>query len=395
MRKKICVVTGSRAEYGLLKPLLEKIKKDKDLQLQLIITGAHLAREFGLTYREIEKDGFRIDSKINILSGCDTPVGISKSMAKAMSGFAAAYERMRPNIIVVLGDRFEIFSAVTTAHVARIPVAHIHGGELTEGAIDDAFRHSITKMSQLHFTATEEYRKRVIQLGESPGRVFNVGALGLDGLDSMPLLSRQQLEKEMGLRFDRNNLLVTFHPATLESGSSRGQFSNLLAVLDGLSSTHIIFTKSNADMGGKIINSMINKYVSRKPDKAKAFASMGRINYLSTMRFMDAVVGNSSSGLTEAPSFRIGTINIGDRQSGRIKAKSVIDCDHSRDGIAKAIRRLYSAEFQDSLRRVVNPYEKRGTAFRILKVLKRFGFENGIKKSFYDISFRVKDRCRK
>ncbi|MBN2452640.1 MAG: UDP-N-acetylglucosamine 2-epimerase (hydrolyzing) [Candidatus Omnitrophica bacterium] len=389
MKRKIFVVTGSRAEYGLLRPFLEKIKNDGDLKLQLAVTGAHLKKEFGFTYKEIEKDSFCIDRKVDINLISDTAVGISGSMAMAISGFAAAYEEMKPDVVVVLGDRFEIFGAVAAAHVACIPVAHIHGGELTEGVIDDAFRHSITKMSQLHFTATEEYRRRVIQLGESPECVFNVGAPGLDGLKDMPFLTRDQLKKKLRINFDRRNLLITFHPATLEDGSAGWQFKNLLSALDGLNSTHLIFTKANADSGGKIVNRMIDEYVSMRPDRAEAFTSMGRLNYLSAMRIVDAVVGNSSSGIMEAPSFRVGTINIGSRQRGRIKSRSVIDCRPLRSDIVRALKELYSAKFQNSLRNVKNSYEGRNASLKIWTILKKHKFEKWTKKSFYDIPLRI------
>jgi GDP/UDP-N,N'-diacetylbacillosamine 2-epimerase (hydrolysing) len=384
MKRKICVVTGSRAEYGILKPLLEKIRDDSEMELQLITTGMHLSSEFGLTYKEIERDGFDIAEKVEILLSSDTPVAISKSMGLAMMSFAEVFERLKPKIVVVVGDRFEIFSAVSSACISRIPVAHIHGGEVTEGSFDDSLRHSITKMSILHFTSTEEYRKRVIQLGEHPERVFNVGALGLDNIRKMELLSREELEKELDFEFLERNLLVTFHPVTLEKNTSREQFQTLLSVLDGLPETNLIFTKTNADTDGRIINRMIDEYVSENPKKAISFTSMGQLKYLSTMQFVDAVIGNSSSGIIEAPSFRIGTINIGDRQKGRVKAESVIDCEPEIESIREAIRKLYSEDFQRVLKSVVNPYGDGRTAERILKILKSYD-KLLLKKGFYDI----------
>ncbi len=383
MKRKICVITGSRAEYGLLKPLMKKISGDADLEMQLIVTGTHLSPEFGLTYKEIEKDGFLIDDRIEILLSSDSPVGISKSMGLAVQGFAEAYRRLRPDIAVVLGDRFEIFSAAAAALVSRVPIAHIHGGELTEGVIDDAFRHSITKMSYLHFTATEEYRERVIQLGEHPDRVFNVGAIGLDNIRSLKLLARPKLEKELAFRLNKHNFLVTFHPVTLEGDTSRRQFRTVLNVLDGTSDTNLIFTKANADAGGRIINAMIDEYVSGNPQKAVAFASMGQMNYLSAMQFVDAVVGNSSSGIIEAPSFKTGTINIGDRQRGRIKAESVIDCPPTAAGIKKALQELYAKKFQETLENVVNPYGKGNASVRIKGILKNYDIPHTLKKAFY------------
>ncbi len=391
MKRKICIVTGSRAEYGLLKPLMEEIKGDNALSLQVIATGMHLSPEFGYTYKEIEKDKFRINEKIEILLSSDSPVGISKSMGLAMGGFAEAYARLSPDIVVVLGDRFEIFSAVAAALVCRLPVAHIDGGEVTEGAIDEAFRHSITKMGHLHFTALEEYRKRVIQLGESPDRVFNVGALGLDNIKRVKLLSRTALSKKFGLKLDRHNLLITFHPVTLEPNSSEEQFKGLLGVLDELTDTSFIFTKANADTDGRIINKIIDEYVSDNSHKAVAFTSMGQQGYLSAMQFADAVVGNSSSGIIEAPSFRIGTINIGDRQKGRVRAKSIIDCMPTVEGIRNAIRKLYSAEFHETLKHVINPYGNADAAKKIKKVLRDYNINNILKKSFFDIRFDSKN----
>ncbi len=394
MKRKICIVTGSRAEYGLLKPLMEEIMGDAALSLQIIVTGMHLSPEFGYTYKEIEKDGFRTNEKIEILLSSDSAVGISKSMGLAMGGFAEAYGRLSPDVVVVLGDRFEIFSAAAAALVSRLPVAHIHGGEITEGVIDDAFRHSITKMSHIHFTSLEAYRKRVIQLGESPDRVFNVGALGLDNIKRVRLLSRPALGKKFGLKLDKHNLLITFHPVTLEKNSSEEQFKNLLGVLDELKDTALIFTKANADTDGRIINKMIDGYVAQHSNKAVAFTSMGQQGYLSALQFADAVVGNSSSGIIEAPSFGIGTINIGDRQKGRVRAKSVIDCGPDRKSIRKAISELYSAKFQEGLRQVINPYGNGSAAKKIKKVLRDHKIDNILKKVFFDINFDARLRVR-
>lgn len=389
MKRKICIITGSRAEYGLLKPLLNEIENDPDLILQLVVTGMHLSPEFGLTYKDIENDGFVINEKIEILLSSDTPVGVSKAMGLAMIGFPETYEKLRPDIIVVLGDRFEIFSAAVSALVSKIPVAHIHGGELTQGAFDDAFRHSITKMSHLHFTSTEEYRKRVIQLGESPDRVFNVGAIGLDNIRKMRLLTKKELEKELKFKFGKRNLLVTYHPATLSTASAREQFNSLLDVINGLENTKMIFTKSNADPGGKIINEMINKFVFENNQKAIAFTSMGQLKYLSTMQFVDAVVGNSSSGIVEAPSFKIWTINIGDRQKGRIKAKSVIDCEPTKESIKEAFKQLYEKDIQMNLINIINPHGDGKAAENIKKILKTHNITKIVEKRFYNINFEL------
>ena len=389
MKRKVCVITGTRAEYGLLQPLIEEIKNDSSLELQLIVTGMHLSPEFGLTYREIERAGYTIDEKIEILLSSDTSTGISKSMGLALIGFAEAYKRLDPHLIIGLGDRFELFSAVTAAHVAQIPVAHLHGGEVTEGAFDDAFRHSITKMSQLHFTSTEEYRRRVIQLGESPERVFNVGAIGLDNIKNLPLLAKKDLEKDIDFKFGNRNLLVTFHPVTLEKGTAEEQFQNLLSALDELQDTTFIFTKANADTDGRIINGMIDSYVAENSNKAIAFTSMGQLRYLSAMKHSDAVVGNSSSGVIEAPSFNVGTINIGDRQKGRIKPESIIDCEPVRQNILEAINILLSKDFQESLNNLVNPYGKGDTAKQIKNIIKIYSLSSMVKKGFFDMPYNM------
>jgi len=381
---KICVVTGTRAEYGLLYWLMKEIEKDKDLTLQIIATGMHLSPEFGLTYKEIEKE-FKIDKKIEILLSSDTPVGISKSMGLAQISFSEAYEELKPDFIVLLGDRFEVFSAASVALVHKIPVIHIHGGEITEGAFDDAFRHSITKMSYLHFTATEEYRKRVIQLGEEPNRVFNIGAVGLENVHRLKLLSKEDFEESINFKLNKKNILVTFHPVTLENSTAKEQFLELLKAIDELKDTNIIFTKANADTDGRIINQMIDEYVEKNKNKAIAFTSLGQLRYLSAMKYVDAVVGNSSSGIIEAPSFKIGTINIGDRQKGRVKAKSVIDCQPTKEEITKAFEKLYSKEFQKLLKSVKNPYEKeKYPSKKIVEILKNSDVKN-LKKSFFDI----------
>lgn len=382
--RKVCVVTGTRAEYGLLYWLMKEIQSDADLELQLIVTGMHLSPEFGLTYKEIEKE-FTISKKIEMLLSSDTPIGISKSMGLAQISFAEAYADLCPDIVVVLGDRFEIFSAAAAAMIARIPIAHIHGGETTEGAFDEAIRHSITKMSHLHFAATEEYRNRIIQLGESSDHVFNVGAPGLDNISNMNLLTKEELEKDIGFKLGKKNLLVTFHPVTLEQSTAKDQFQQLILALDELDDTRLIFTKANADTDGRAINLMIDEYVSANPKKAIAFASLGQLRYLSTLRYVDAVVGNSSSGLIEAPSFRIGTINIGDRQKGRIKASSVIDCLPYRDDISSAIRQLYTSDIQEKLRKVVNPYGEGGSSKKIATVLRSTPLANLLKKRFNDL----------
>lgn len=384
MKKKLCVVTGTRAEYGLLYWLMKEIENDFDLELQIIATGMHLSPEFGLTYKEIEKE-FVITKKIEMLLSSDTPVGISKSMGLAQISFSECFEELSPDIVIVLGDRYEIFSAVSAAMIGRLPIAHLHGGETTEGAFDESIRHSITKMSHLHFTATDEYRNRVIQLGEDPRRVYNVGGMGIENIKRLKLLDKEALEESIGFKLDKRNLLVTFHPVTLEKSTAAEQLRELLAALDSLQDTHIVFTKANSDTDGRIINQMLDEYVVKNSHKAVIFTSLGQLRYLSALQFVDAVVGNSSSGLAEAPSFKIGTINIGDRQRGRIKAASVIDCEPTKESILKAFDSLYSASFQEKLKSVVNPYGDGIASKRIIEIIKTTELTNVLKKSFYDL----------
>lgn len=384
MTRKICVVTGTRAEYGLLYWLLKEIVADKDLELQLIVTGMHLSPEFGLTYKDIEKE-FKINKKIEMLLSSDTAIGISKSMGLAQISFAESYEELKPDIVVVLGDRYEIFSATSAAMIARIPIAHLHGGEKTEGAFDESIRHSITKMSHLHFTATDEYKNRVIQLGEDPSRVFNVGGMGIENIKRLKLLTKDEFEKAIDFKLNIKNILVTFHPVTLENSTAQEQFKELLDAIDELEDTNIIFTKANSDTDGRVINTMIDEYVTKNSNKSIVFTSLGQLRYLSALQYVDAAVGNSSSGLAEAPSFKIGTINIGDRQKGRIKASSVIDSEANKDSILKTFNKLYSNEFKETLKTTINPYGNGCASKKIVEVLKSVDLKNILKKSFYDL----------
>ncbi|MGJ0353782.1 UDP-N-acetylglucosamine 2-epimerase [Aliarcobacter cryaerophilus] len=384
MKRKVCVVTGTRAEYGQLYWLMKEIEDDSSLELQIIVTGMHLSPEFGLTYKEIEKE-FKINKKIEILLSSDTSIGISKSMGLAQISFAEAYEELKPDIVIVLGDRYEIFSATSAAMIARIPIAHIHGGEKTEGAFDESIRHSITKMSHLHFTATNEYKNRVIQLGEHPSRVFNVGGMGIENIKRLKLLSKDEFEKSIEFKLNSKNILVTFHPVTLENSTAKEQFQQLLDAIDELEDTNIIFTKANSDTDGRVINQMIDEYVTKNFQKSVQFTSLGQLRYLSALQYVDAVVGNSSSGLAEAPSFKIATINIGDRQKGRIKASSVIDCEPNKDSILKSFEKLYSKEFQETLKTVQNPYGDGYASKKIVEILKNVDLKNILKKSFYDL----------
>ena len=384
--KKICIFTGGRAEYGLLRPLLKELKNNKNIELQILVSGMHLSPEFGLTYREIEKDGFVCNEKVEMVLSSDTPVAISKSMAVGIMGFSEALTRLNPDILVTLGDRYENMSIVTTAWVCRIPVAHIQGGEKTLGAIDDQFRHCITKMSILHFTATEEYRDRVIQLGEYPENVFNVGALNVDALKKIKILSKVKLEQEINFSFKGKTALVTFHPVTLQKETSGKYFQQLLDAIDSMKDLKIIFTKTLADTEGRVINKMIDDYVSRNEDKSVAFTSMGQLNYISALSYIDVVVGNSSSGVIETPSFKVPTINIGDREKGRIMADNVISVDQNINAIKDGFKKALSFSFIKSLANMHNPYEKPDTAKNIASILVNYKIPNSTEKEFYDLN---------
>ncbi|WP_150046516.1 UDP-N-acetylglucosamine 2-epimerase [Methylomonas rhizoryzae] len=382
--RKLCVITGSRAEYGLLYWLLREIVNDPDLQLQLVATGMHLSPEFGLTWQQIAADGFPINRKVEMLLSSDTPVGIAKALGLGVIGFADALADLQPDMLVVLGDRFEIFAAAQAALNLRIPIAHIHGGELTEGAVDDAIRHSLTKLSHLHFTAAEAYRQRVIQLGEQPERVFNVGALGLDNIRRLRLLSRRELEQSLDFKLGERNLLVTFHPTTLECDSAGEQFAQLLEALDRFEDAHIVFTHSNADADGRVIGKMINTYREHHPQRVTAFVSLGSLRYLSLLREVDAVVGNSSSGLLEAPALQTPTVNIGERQRGRLCAASVINCPPQADAIAGALRHVYS-ETRSWNSEIPHPYGNGDSAVQIKRILKDTPLESILMKRFFDL----------
>jgi len=381
--KKICVVTGTRAEYGLLRWVIEGIRQSSELDLQLIATGMHLSPEFGMTVEAIEEDGFKIDRKVEMLLSSDTAVGVTKSMGLGMIGFADALSELKPDLMLVLGDRYEIFAAAASAMIARIPIAHLHGGETTEGAFDEAIRHSITKISHLHFVAAEEYRRRVIQLGELPEHVFNVGGLGIDNILRLKLLTRDELEEALNFKLEKRNLLITFHPVTLEQNTSEQQMDELLAALAELKDTGLIFTMPNADTEGRILFHQVEAFCA-KHSQARAYTSLGQLRYLSCLQHVDGVVGNSSSGLTEVPSFNKGTINIGDRQRGRLRAASVIDCQPERKSISMAISQLFTSAFRTTLSKVENPYGNGGASELILSILEDQSFETLLKKSFLD-----------
>lgn len=383
---KICIVTGSRAEYGIMKPLFLHFSNGREVDLQVIVTGMHLSPEFGFTYQEIEEDGFPITEKIEILLSSATAIGVSKSLGLACISFSEAFERLKPDLILLLGDRYEIFAAATAALLTNIPIAHLHGGELTEGAVDDAFRHSITKMSTLHFTSTENYRKRVIQLGEQPSHVFSFGALGVENVKQVSLLTKQELEANLRFTIESPFAVITFHPVTLEQHSTREQFSSLLEALNRFPKMTLLFTKANSDAEGQIINQMIEEYVKTRKN-AIVFASLGQQKYFSTLQFADVVIGNSSSGIIEAPSFHIPTVNIGNRQKGRIYAESVIHCSSDKEAIYKALLQAMDSTMKEKCIHIKNPYEGTDTSKKIVQcILNYLNQNNGEKKKeFYTI----------
>lgn len=390
MKKIISVLTASRAEYGLLKPIITKLNTVEEFDLRIVATGMHLSLEFGQTYKEIEQDHFALDKKIEILTDSDTPASVSKSMGLAMIGFGEYFEELKPDLLIVLGDRYETLAVCCAAMNARIPIAHLYGGETTEGAVDESIRHAITKMSYLHFTSTEEYRKRVIQLGEAPERVFTVGAIGIENIKNTKLLTKPALEQNISFKPDQPYAVVTFHPVTLEDNNVKEQFLALLEACDKHRELNYIFTKANADTHGRIINEMIDLYAHERKNVV-AFASLGMIRYLSTLKYSTLVIGNSSSGLLEAPSFGIPTVNIGDRQKGRLQSSSVINCATDADAIDEAITRAISKKFKAIAASTVNPYGNGDTSDKIIEVLKEFILQDKInlKKQFYNIDFEV------
>jgi UDP-hydrolysing UDP-N-acetyl-D-glucosamine 2-epimerase len=361
------------------------IKADPDLELQILVSGAHLEAEFGETWREIERDGFQIDARIDMQLKGDEPVALAKSMSLCLSGCAEVLNRSRPDMLVLLGDRYETLAAAQAAMMLRLPIAHVHGGEVTEGAIDDAVRHAITKMAHLHFAATEEYRQRIIQLGEQPARVFRVGAPGLDNIANVIPLSAQDLEAQLGIRFGKQNFLVTYHPVTLDRAEPAAAVGQLLDALDRFPDTHIVITKSNADAGGRGVNRRLDAYAAANRGRVWAISSLGTQSYLSVMALADAVVGNSSSGIIEAPAVGKPTVNIGSRQRGRVRAPAVIDCAEDRDAIVAAIERALSPQMKATAARRNSPYGTGGASENIKKVLAAVDLENLLEKKFYSL----------
>ncbi|MEG1875964.1 MAG: UDP-N-acetylglucosamine 2-epimerase [Lachnospiraceae bacterium] len=387
MMKRICILTATRAEYGLLKNVIQKLTALSEFQVDVVATGMHLSPEFGLTYREIEQDGVRIDKKIEILLSADTPSSISKSMGLALIEFSEYFAEREPDLLIVLGDRYETLAVCIAAMNQRIPIAHLYGGETTEGAVDEAIRHAITKLSYLHFTATEEYRKRVIQLGEHPDRVFCVGAMGIENIQVESLMSRSELETDLHFSLGEKYAVVTFHPVTLENGTEEQQVEELCAAMEYCDDMCYIITKANADTGGRRINEIVDRFAMKYPKCVLAVESLGMRRYLSALKYATMVIGNSSSGLVEAPSFHIPTINIGDRQKGRLKADSVIDCEPNSKSIIGAMNKAVTPEMQTIVHQVMNPYGDGQTSDKIIAILKDRIKDNKIqlKKQFYDI----------
>jgi len=383
-KRKICIVTGSRAEYGLLYWMMKEIGEDPELELQIIVTGSHLSPEFGLSYKKIEDDGFIINEKLEILLSSDTATGMAKSLGLSVIGFADAIQRLQPDMLVILGDRYEIMAAAQVAMLLRIPISHISGGESTEGVVDEAIRHSITKMSHLHFVAADIYRKRVIQLGEEPKRVFNYGDPGLDNIRKLSLLSRDELERQINFKFAELNFLVSYHPVTLDVNSMEDRTLELLTALDNYPEAHIIMTGSNADTGGRTISRLMKEYAHAREERAFFTASLGQLCYLSAMQNCQLVIGNSSSGIVEAPAMKTASINIGDRQKGRLKAASIIDCNENYQEIIRAIDLGLSTKFQEQLTRVKSLYGDCDASRRIKEQLKHVDLEGILGKKFYD-----------
>lgn len=381
--RKICVVTGSRAEYGILRGLMKAIQNDPVLTLQVIATNQHLSKLQGETYQEIERDGFTIDYKVYMADdeAPDNANSTAKSISRGVSGFADAFDALQPDLLLILGDRYEMLAVASTALIYKIPIAHLHGGEITEGAFDDAIRHAITKMSHLHFTSTEAYRQRVIQLGEQPDRVFNVGALGVENVMKNDFMTKEEIEESLNFQLTDKCFLCTYHPVTLSNMSSETQVMNLLKALDDYKDYHIIFTYSNSDTNSQIIIKRIQEFVDQNPDRCMFIPSLGQRRYFSVLKFVKAVLGNSSSGIIEVPSFGIPTLDIGDRQKGRIAADSVIHCGYSTDEIKEGLEKVAAYKAN----KIENPYYKEGTCDAIMKVLKTYSLDSIVQKHFYDI----------
>ena len=384
--KKLVIVTATRAEYGLLAPIIKKLQKNDNVEVRLAVTGAHLSPEFGMTVKEIEADGIAIDKKIEILMSSDTPVGISKSMGLAIISFAEYFAESKPDALMVLGDRYETLAVCCAALNNRTPIIHLYGGEATLGAIDEAIRNAITKLSFLHFTSTESYRQRVIQMGEAPERVFCVGAIGGENAQNVKLLSKKNLETEIGFSLGKKYAVLTFHPVTLEDNTAEKQTKELLQAIIKFPDIDFLCTKANADTDGRIINELIGQYAQKYPN-IHLVDSLGAKRYLSAVCYSEFVIGNSSSGIVEVPSFKIPTVNVGDRQLGRIQASSVINCEPLEDSIIKAIKKAMSNDFKDKLKDMINPYGNGNTTSKITSITENYLNNDKIllKKKFFDL----------
>lgn len=385
MKRKICIVTSTRAEWGLLSGIAKELNKRNDVTLQIIATNMHLSEKFGSTWQEIERDGLKIDRKVPMFQETDTPKGTITAMNDCMSGMAQAFEELRPDLLLILGDRYEMLTVAATALIYRIPVAHMHGGEVTQGAFDESIRHSITKMSHLHLTSTEEARNRVIQLGENPDHVFNTGAIGVYNINHCDLISREELEENLGTTIPKESIFVTFHPSTLDEISPAEQCKNLLKALELHPEVKVLFSYPNNDPSGQVIIDLIEEFVAQHPERSVVFPSLGARRYLSVLRCVAAVVGNSSSGILEVPSMHIPTLNIGIRQKGRQRATSVIDCGVSLEEISTGLSQVLSQEERNRARNIQNPYEQPDTLNKIVEIVATFPLDNIIQKPFYDI----------
>jgi GDP/UDP-N,N'-diacetylbacillosamine 2-epimerase (hydrolysing) len=383
-KKKICVVTGSRAEYGILKNLIFEIKKSKKLKLQLLVTGMHLTAQHGLTYKEIIKDGLKITKKLKISSNSDTSLAISNAISNGIKKFSKTFHSIKPDLVLILGDRFEVFSAAIAAMSERLPIGHIHGGETTEGAIDEAMRHSITKMAHLHFVAAQKYKERVLQLGESSKRIYLVGGMGVDTIKKTKFLKKELLEKKINFTFKKKNIFVNYYPVTLEKNTSKNQIKEIIKALRMFKNEGIIFSMPNADHNSKVIYREISNFV-KKNKNVKAFKSLGSLKYLSCLKLVDVILGNSSSGLLEAPTLKIPTLNIGDRQKGRLKAKSVIDCPPKSKKIVYYLNKILSSYKKNKYQNFKSPYGAPGASKKIVSILEKIDYKKLLKKTFNDI----------
>lgn len=384
--RKICFFTSTRADYGIMSRLMRKVADSSDCELQIIATNMHLSPEYGLTYKEIEADGFHINKKVEMMLSSDTRNGIVKSMGVALLGFADAIDDLKPNIAVILGDRYEMLAAAEACLIYRLPIAHIGGGDVTEGAFDDGIRHSISKLSHLHFASTDAARQRIIQMGEHPDRVFNFGGLANDNILNEPIMDREKLEQSLDFKLNKDFLLVTFHPVTLEENTAAQQSAYLLEALESyLKCFKIIFTMPNSDSDSRVIADQINAFVQKHPEDSMAVVSLGKKRYYSALKYCAAVIGNSSSGIYEAPSFHVPTLNIGDRQKGRLRGESVVDVEATLDGIMKGLERVLSDEFRTYVKTTQSPFEKPGTLDNMYDVIVHYPLDNIIEKKFYSL----------